>query len=76
VCFVCEFLFIGRRRRLTGASVHPASLAEAATKTPSKKKTYTCANCRNEGASLRCTVCKKVAYCNRNCQVRVLVHGL
>lgn len=27
-----------------------------------------CANCRNEGAKLRCSTCKKVVYCNRNCQ--------
>ncbi len=42
-----------------------ARCAEAA----AEKKKH-CANCRTEGAKRFCSTCKKVVYCNRDCQVR------
>lgn len=59
-----------------GAGAGADSKTEAASKEAAAKpkrakkpkKTMLCGNCRAEGAKLRCTVCKKVAYCNRNCQ--------
>lgn len=52
----------------------PASTESAASKNSTKsadgivKKPSFCANCRAEGAKLRCKICKKVVYCSRNCQ--------
>jgi hypothetical protein len=58
---------------------HVTSLSAAAGTSPSAvgadARSKSCANCRNDGAKLKCSRCAKVVYCNRDCQVRPTLSG-